>query len=260
MLKNLWKFRFALLNLILKDFRIRYRNMSLGILWSIINPLVMLGVLIFIFTYVYPRQGEEFFPIFVLLGLIAYNFFSLSITVATTSIVDNAPLIKKVIFPRIILPLSIVFSQLIHFVIMCGLLVLFLIIFQVPWSFYMLWLPVIYSVVLIAIIGLSLICSSLNVYYRDVQYLVTSLMTILFWFSPVFYSLTNAHQNMPRHMYAIYILNPLAGCIDATRKTVLQQIHPDAISFGVAIAVSFTLLFFGTWLFQRIQKNFADRI
>jgi lipopolysaccharide transport system permease protein len=260
MLKNLWKFRFALLNLILKDFRIRYRNMSLGIMWSIINPLVMLGVLIFIFTYVYPRQGEEYFPIFVLLGLIAYNFFSLSITVATTSIVDNAPLIKKVIFPRIILPLSIVFSQLIHFVIMCGLLVLFLIIFQVPWSFYMLWLPVIYCVVLIAIIGLSLICSSLNVYYRDVQYLVTSLMTILFWFSPVFYSLTNAHQNMPRHMYAIYILNPLAGCIDATRKTVLQQVHPDAISFGVAIAVSFILLFFGTWLFQRIQKNFADRI
>jgi lipopolysaccharide transport system permease protein len=260
LVKDIWKFRFALLNLILKDFRIRYRNMSLGILWSIINPLVMLGVLIFIFTYVYPREGEQYFPIFVLLGLIAYNFLSLSVTVATSSVVDNAPLVKKVIFPRIILPLSVVFSQVIHFVIMCGLLVAFLIAFQVPWSLYMVWLPVVYAILLIAIIGLSLICSALNVYYRDVQYLVTSLLTVLFWFSPVFYSLTNAHQNMPKLMYGIYLLNPLAGCIDATRKAVLLQMHPDTVSLGIAAGVSVFLLVFGIALFQRIQGNFADRL
>jgi lipopolysaccharide transport system permease protein len=260
MLRELHKFRFALLNLILKDFRIRYRNMSLGILWSIINPMVMLGVLIFVFTYVYPREGEQYFPIFVLLGLIAYNFFSMSITVATTSIVDNAPLIKKVIFPRIILPLSSVFSQLIHFVIMCGILVVFLLIFQVSWSWYMLWLPVIYAIELMAIVGLSLICSSLNVYYRDVQYLVTSIMTVLFWFSPVFYSLTNAHQNMPSLMYGIYLLNPLAGCIDGTRKVILQQMHPDFVALGIGAAASLVFFTFGIFLFQRIQYNFADRI
>lgn len=260
MVRQLWKFRFALLNLILKDFRIRYRNMSLGIMWSIINPMVMLGVLIFIFTYVYPREGEQFFPIFVLLGLISYNFFSLSISVATTSVVDNSPLVKKVIFPRIILPLSVVFSQVIHFVIMCGLLVVFLIFFQVPWSWYMLWLPVVYAIQLVAIVGLSLICAALNVYYRDVQYLVTSIMTVLFWFSPVFYSLTNAHQNMPKLMYGIYLLNPLAGCIDATRMAVLQRMHPDFISLGIGTGSSVVFFVVGVYLFQRIQHNFADRL
>ena len=140
------------------------------------------------------------------------------------------------------------------------LLLVFLLIFQVPFTLFMLWVPVIYLVELVAVLGLALICSMLNVYFRDVQYLVTSVLTVMFWLSPVFYSLTNAHQNMPKLMYGIYILNPLAGIIDSTRKTIIEQTHPDAVAMGVATLVSFVLLAIGIVLFERYSRNFSDRI
>jgi ABC-type polysaccharide/polyol phosphate export permease len=257
---NIYEYRFALLNLILKDFRIRYRNMSLGILWSVINPLVMLGVLLFVFTFLYPNRGIAHFPIFILLGLLFYNFFSLCVSCTTTCIIDNAPLVKKVIFPRIILPLSVVLSQVIHMVIQFGLLAVFVLAFRVPITVYFLWLPVIFAVELVFLIGVSLMCSMLNVYFRDVQYIVQSALQVLFWFTPTFYSLTSVHASLPKWLYGILILNPLAGLIDGSRKAVLYQSNPDAVAFSMAVAVSIVTFFLGIWLFQRYQRNFADRI
>src|SRR5512137_1852489 len=97
-------------NLVAKDFRIRYRNMSLGVLWSVLNPLVMLGILLIVFTVVYPQRGQAYFPISVLLGLVSYNFVALCIPAATGAVVENAPLVKKSVFPRQILPISVVLS------------------------------------------------------------------------------------------------------------------------------------------------------
>ena len=259
-INGLWAYRFALHNLVLKDFRIRYRNMSLGILWSILNPLVMLGVLVFIFSYVYPNRTVDHFPIFILIGLIGYNFFSMCVSSTTSCIIDNAPLVKKTIFPRIILPLSVVLSQVIHFVIQLGLLALFILIFRVPVTWSYLWLPVIFVVELTFVAGLCLVCATLTVYYRDVLYLVQSAMTILFWFTPIFYSLTTVHQNLPPSLYGAYILNPLAACIDGARKAILSDCAPDTVAFSVAASVAVFFLGLGVWLFERMQKNFADRL
>ena len=100
----------------------RYRNMSLGVLWSILNPLVMLGVLVFVFTFIFPQgESQPVFPVFVLLGLVCYNFLSLCINTSTNCIVDHASLVKKVIFPRQVLPLAVVLSQSIHVLIQLGL-------------------------------------------------------------------------------------------------------------------------------------------
>ena len=257
---GIYDYRFALLNLVLKDFRIRYRNMSLGILWSLLNPLVMLGVLVFIFTYVFPSGAVPYYPIFILLGLLSFNFFSACVSCTTNCIIENAPLVKKVIFPRIILPLSVVLSQLIHMFIQLGLLVVFLILFRVPPTRTLLWLVPIYFVQVVFLSGVSLICATLNVYYRDVQYLVQSILTIMFWFTPIFYSLTTVHENLSTVVYGAYILNPLAGLVDGARKAVIFNTHPDTVAFSVAIVVSFFLFFVGIWMFQRYQKNFADRI
>jgi lipopolysaccharide transport system permease protein len=257
---NIYEYRFALLNLVLKDFRIRYRNMSLGILWSVINPMVMLGVLLFVFTFLYPNRTVENFPIFILLGLLVFNFFSLCVSSTTTCIIDNAPLVKKVIFPRIILPISVVLSQVIHMVIQIGLLVVFILVYRLPIAWTYLWLPVIFAIELLFLIGVSLLCSMLNVYFRDVQYIVQSGLQVLFWFTPTFYSLTTVHQSLPSWLYGILILNPLAGLIDGARKAVLHQANPDTVAFTVAIAVSVFTFFLGIALFQRYQRNFADRI
>jgi lipopolysaccharide transport system permease protein len=258
--RNIYAYRFALQNLMLKDFRIRYRNMSLGILWSLLNPLIMLGVLVFIFSYVYRHEQSSHFQIFVLLGLIIYNSFTLCLSAATNCIVDNAPLIKKTIFPRIILPLSVILSQLIQVVIQWGLLAVFILLFRVPITSSYLWMPLIFLIQIIFITGTCMICATLNVYYRDVQYLVQSALTILFWFTPIFYSLTTVHENLPRWLYGAYILNPMAGCVDGARKAVLQNSAPDAVAFGTAGVVSLILFFLGFWLFERYQKNFADRL
>jgi len=261
---GLWQSRYALRNLILKDFRIRYRNMSLGILWSVINPLVMLGVLVFVFTHVVGQNRAKDFPIQVLTGIIVFNFFSQTISATTTCIIANTSIIKRVIFPRVIIPMSVVFSQLLHFMIQLLLLALFLILFRIPPTWMYLWLPVVFMVELIFIMGLSLILATLNVYFRDVHYMVLSGLTILFWFTPIFYKLQDAHLNLAAKFstwfYFVYLLNPLAGCVNAARHAILWNSPPDAIAFGMASIVAVVSLLLGVFLFHRFQRNFADHL
>lgn len=258
--QEVWDYRFALLNLVLKDFRVRYRNMSLGILWSVLNPLVMLGVLVFIFTYVFPNQQVKNFPVFILIGLIFFNFFSLCVSSATNCLVENSTLVKKTIFPRIMLPLSVVLSQIIHLVIQLGLLALFIGLARVPVTVHFLWLPVVLAILLVFATGLSLALSLLNVHYRDMLYVVQSGLTLLFWFTPVFYSLTTVHQSLPRQLYGAYILNPIAGCIDGARKAILDARAPDAVALLFASAVAGLTLVAGVWLYTRYQRNLADKL
>ena len=252
------RWRFALRNLILKDLRVRYRNMALGLLWSVINPLVMLGVLTFIFTYVYPSPGQRVFPVFVLLGLVVFNLFSRTVITATVSVQDNASLVKKVAFPRQLIPFSVILSQMIDGIIMILLLMSLVLLFRVPVTLSFLWLLVIYAVEFIFIVGVSMITSALNVYYRDMRYLVESGMTLLFWLTPVFYPLDLIRRNLPAFVYHAYLLNPLAGCVDASRRVVLEAMPPDPVIFGVAAGVAAMTAAVGVALFGALQKRFAD--
>lgn len=255
-----WQYRFALRNLILKDFRIRYRNMSLGVLWSVINPLVMLGILVVIFTFIYPHSGGGNFPVFILIGLVSYNSASLCLQAATGCVVDNAALVKKVVFPHHILPLSVVLSQSVNVVIQVMLVGLFAILFRIPITIHCLWLPLIFLIQLLFVVGAGWAASALNVYFRDVRYIVESLLTVGFWMSPVFYPLSTVHDRFPDWLFGLYILNPLAGCIDASRKVLLDQAPPDMFSLGMAGAVSLLVCVIGFTLFERMKKRFADLI
>jgi len=182
--RGFWAHRDALYNLLLKDFRSRYRNMSLGLLWSVVNPLVMLGVLVFVFSYVYKVDKVPYFPVSLLIGLVLYNFLSLSLGSATACITDNSSIIKKIIFPRAIIPVSIVLSQVIHFCIQLLVVVLFMIILRVPFCPTALWMPLILAIEIVFVTGATLITSSLNVFFRDIRYLVESGLAV-FWFSRI---------------------------------------------------------------------------
>jgi ABC-type polysaccharide/polyol phosphate export permease len=257
---DIWCYRYALRTLVLKDFRVRYRNMSLGIFWSVLNPLIMLGVLVVVFSYIHPQRQTHYFPVFLLLGLVPFNFFSLVVPTATACVLDHAHIIKKVAFPRVIIPLAVVLSQIIHLFMQMLILFLFILLFRVPLHLEVAWIPLIYFVELIFLLGTAYLLSALNVFYRDILYLVQSGLTVMFWFTPIFYALPMVRTNLPPPLYYVYILNPLAGCIDAGRRAVLEGRAPDPLAFGVATAVAVIVLILGLTYFSRREGRFAERI
>ena len=243
---------FVLRNLIEKDFKVRYRNMSLGILWSLVNPLVMMSVLTFVFSVIMPNP-QEHFPLFVLMGLLPYNFFALAWAMGTNSIVENTGLVKKVPFQRELLPVSVVLANSLHYFIQLGLLLVataVVIGVSVQW----LWLPLIVLLQIVFVCGMALAASALDVYYRDIRYVVESANLVLFWMVPIFYSFSAVSQE-----YAwLYELNPIAAVILITRTLLLAGEPPNPATLAKLAAVSIFTLTAGLMVFRRIERNFSD--
>ena len=245
---------FILQNLIAKDFKVRYRNMSLGIFWSLINPLVMMVVLTFVFSVLFKGDRENF-PLFLLCGLLPYNFFSLAWGSSAVSVVGNAPLVKKVPFRRELLPISVVLGTAIHYFIQLALL-LVAVALVIGVSAKWIWLPLIVVLQLTFVCGVALLSSALDVYLRDVQYVVESATLILFWLAPIFYGLEAVSQE-----YAwLYQLNPIAAVILLTRRVLLYDMHPGYGTLLNLVAVSLLLLALGLFVFRKIEKDFADHL
>ncbi|MEI6970009.1 MAG: ABC transporter permease [bacterium] len=258
---EVWVYRFALWNLVLKDFKIRYRNMSLGVAWSVLNPLVMLGVLILVFSYIrLTSRPHENFAVFLLLGMIPLNFLSMTLPPATNCIIDNAALVKKVIFPRHILPISVVLAQIVHVLIQVGILLIFLLFSRIAPTATWIWVPLIFLVELGVLIGCGMILSAANVYYRDTLYVVQSGLTVLFWFTPVIYPLSIVKLSVEPWLFNVYLLNPLAGIIDSLRRVILYDQPPEVLTLGLSTVVAVLLLGVGWLVFSKKEPYFADKI
>jgi ABC-type polysaccharide/polyol phosphate export permease len=244
---------FLLENLILKDFRIRYRNMSLGILWSLINPLVMMGVLTFVFGYVLGGNNIPAYPLFILCGLIPFNFFTGAVLSGTTSIVDNAGLVKRVTVPREVVPVASVLSNCVHLGIQFCLLVALALFFHLPPTESWLWLPVVWSLYMIFVCGLALGASAINVFVRDTRYLVESFNLVLFWLVPIFYT-------FPDKYIDVYRFNPVAALVMAMRNILLDHRAPAASLVRNMLIVAVVTLALGAWIFERLKAHFYEHI
>ncbi len=245
---------FLLQNLILRDFRIRYRNMSLGVFWSLLNPLVLMGVLTFIFTRIFPSPSIKNFGVFVLCGLVPFNFFTVAWVSGTTSLLNNAPLVKRVRLPREIVPVSVVLANGIHFLIQIALLLAFVLGAGYGVNPNWLWLPFVFGMEVVFVCGLSLASSALDVFFRDVRYVVESTNTVLFWLVPIFYSFAI----IPDQYKTVYQFNPIAAVVMACRLILLENRQPPFSLIWKLAFVSFLALAVGLMIFRRSKPKFAD--
>jgi lipopolysaccharide transport system permease protein len=266
---EMWRYRALLLNLVLRDLKVRYRNSVLGILWSLGNPLLMMAVFTVVFTVMTPTNIEKF-PVFVLCGLLPWNYFSSSVVGSIRGIVDNASLVRKVYFPREMLPLSVVLANLVNFLIALVVLFAFILAFRLPLTVWALLLPVVIIVQTIFTMGVALILSTANVFYRDTQVIMEVVMLAWFFLTPIFYPI----DALP-HSYHIggltidvwrwmNLVNPVASLI-ATYRVILYGAGvggaPPAFDFILRTAITaFGVLAVGMVVFHRYKRQFGEEV
>lgn len=270
-LRELWHYRYLLRNLVARDLKARYKNSVLGILWSILNPMFLMLVFTILFSVLANNQIRDY-PIFVLTGLIPWNFFSGSLISGTVSVTSNSGLVKKVYFPRELLPTAALLSNLVNFLFAFLVLVVFLYIFGIGLTVHALWVPLILATQLIFTLGLALLLGSLTVFYRDVLMILEVVMLAWFFLTPVFYSLEMFGNTATVLGYTFYPaqllrwLNPMASIIDGYR-TVLWGTYdsggpapmysPYLIRTFVTSIIVFIL---GYAVFNRLNPLFGEKL
>lgn len=241
--------------LVAKDFKARYKDKALGRLWSLADPLVMVIIFTIVFEHIF-KMGQPYFPIFMLLGLTPFRFFTNSVNGASLSAIENAQLVKKVSFPRIILPLASVLSHMRHFFIELTLVAALFVYFTgaLKLTINLLWLPVLFAIHFICIIGVALCVSALNVRYRDTQYMLNSVIQILYWMTPIFYSFSI----VPPKFAKALMLNPMVGVVEGYRAVLLGGVAPSSTLMIAGAIVSVVILVIGIIVFKKYEKIFAD--
>lgn len=255
-LNNLYNYRQLLKSNVKKDIRGKYKGSFLGILWSFINPLLMTLVYAIVFPFLL-KNTEPNYVTFIIIGILPWTYFTTTITLSHSCVLYNGGIIKKVYFPREILPISVNVSGLINFLISCLIIFIFLIFSGIGFSWYILFLPLIILTQFILTQGLTLIISALTVYVRDLEYIVSFFINMLFYATPIIYS-SSLFVNSP--IRYIIKLNPMATIIDCYRDVLFYQSMPHIKSLLVVLLASIILLFIGLKIFKKLSKGFAEEV
>lgn len=256
-MKNWMKYKDLFWQLTYKEIKARYKQSLLGYAWAIIVPLLNLVVLSIIFSYVFKvPTGNIPYPIFLFVALVPWIFFSNSISVATSSISGNGSLITKVKLPRGILPIAAISSKLIDFLLTAFVLIIFLIAYKIQFQIYLLFLPLIFIIQLSLILGVSLILSATNVFFRDIENILGVFLTIWMYLTPIFYST----ELIPDNLKTLFYLNPMTGIISSYRNVILYSSPPSTVEITYSALISLFIFILGYKYFQNRSKYFADVI
>ncbi len=257
-LKELWDYRELFYIFAWRDIKVRYKQTLLGVAWVIFQPLASMVVFtIFFGNFAKIPSGNLPYPLFVLCGLVFWTFFSNSLSAASGSLVSNENIIKKVYFPKIILPLSTIITGSVDLVINIILLFAVGLYFRfIPTVFV---LPVIaagYIISFLTASGLGLFFSALNVKYRDVRYIIPFFIQLLIFLTPVIYPTSIVSSSSRR----LFIFNPMATVIESMRDVIGGASSIDFFGLGIATLISIFIFFFGLAFFNATEKFFADII
>lgn len=255
MFKELYQYRELLKSNIKKEIRGKYKGSFLGVLWSFVNPLLSVLIYAIVFPFIL-RDSQPNYVTFLVIGVLPWSFFTTVVNQGTTSIIYNGGIIKKVYFPREILPISIVTSGVINFLISCLIIFIFLIASGIGFSLYILWLPVIIIIQYLLLLGIIFITGAVNVYVRDSEYIITFFVNMLFYATPILYNPTL----FPEKFRWILHLNPLSTIITSYRDIFFYKHSPNLFALLLVGLFSIFTTLIGYAIFQKLKKGFAEEL
>lgn len=256
--RDLWSYRELFLFLAWRDILVRYKQAVIGVAWSVLRPLLTMVIFTIVFGKLakLPSDGVPY-PILVVAAMLPWHFFAGAVSEGSNSLIQNASIISKVYFPRVIVPLSAVVVSLVDFLISFALLLALMLWYQFTPDWRILFLPAFLVLALVVSIGPILWLAALNVQYRDFRYVVPFLIQLGLFISPVGFS----SSIVPEQWRLIYSLNPMVGVIDAFRWSVLGGQTPLYVpGMALSIATAVLLLVTGIWYFRKTERSFADVI
>lgn len=242
-------------NLVVRDLRLRYKGTSLGFFWSLANPLLMLGVYTFAFRYILEVPVENF-PLFFFIGFLLWNFLATTLHASATCIVANSNLLNKVYFPRAVLPLSVLLSSGVQFVLSAISLSPVLYWVGMPLGPPLVMFPVLLFLAALFIFGLAQLVAVSHTYYRDTLHLLDFGLALWFWLTPIVYTL----DLVPERIRPLFFLNPMAVYVQAFRDIAFYGVRPSAVTAVGLVVCSLSSFLLGSWVFQRYSGKLAELV
>ncbi|OOM68779.1 ABC transporter permease [Clostridium sp. BL-8] len=254
-LKELYNYREMLSNLVKKDLRTRYKGSVLGFLWTFINPLLQLIVYTLVFSIIMKVNVDKFY-IYLFIALVPWIFFTTSIQGSAASIIMNKDLIKKIYFPRIIIPMSVVNGAFANMIFSMVIVFIAVMVSGIGLSKYLIFLPIIMIIEYLFTLGLSFIFSALNVYFRDLEHILGIVIMGWFYLTPIVYT----PDMVPQKYSGLFNLNPMVPITEVYRDILYYKQMPSFSGLGYIFMFSIAMIIVGYFLFQKLQKNFAEEL
>jgi lipopolysaccharide transport system permease protein len=253
---SLYRYRSLLKALVLKDLKLKYRGSVFGFLWSLVNPLLMIVVYTFAFTFIL-RIRNEMFVFYLMLGQLAWTFFAGSAMMSTGSIVDNSGLLRTVLFPRAILPIATVLFNFAQYLLTIAVfLPLMLVWYRIPLVEPMILFPVVLLLHVACTIGIALILATATVFFRDIRHLVEVALAVLFWTTPIVYEL----DRVPERLRLLILLSPMSPFVVAYQKLFFFREWPDATVWLVAATYAIGAFVIGAALMLAFEDRFTEQV
>ena len=253
-MQEIYEYRDMIFSLVRRDLKGRYKNSLLGFLWTFLNPLLQLLIYTFAFSFVMP-MGIENYYMHLFVALIPWIFFSTCMTGGTRAIIDQQDMVKKIYFPRQILPIAFVTSQFVNLLLSFAVVFAVLMISGIGISIKaVLVLPTVMLVQYILVLGITLTCSAISVYYRDMEQIFGILSVGLMYASPVVYSM----NSVPQELHGILNSNPMTVLIIAYRDILFYKQVPDLKDLFIVLLESLCVIIVGWCIFEKLQRRFVE--
>lgn len=251
-IREIGQYRDLVKELVSKDLKLKYRRSFLGYVWSILNPLGIMLVMVIVFSNMF-RWDIAYYPVYLIVGQVMFNYMSGATSHSMYSILDNGALLKKIYVPKYIFTFSRVTSDLVDFLFSMGATLLVMIVTKTPLSWYLLLVPVVALQLYVFVLGLGLFLAQASVFFRDIQYIYNVLLTAWTYLTPIFYP----ESMLPEWLHFLVVrFNPMFYYIKQMRQIIIEQIYPDPKLVGAGCLCAVLMLLLGGLCFKRNQSKF----